>query len=67
MLEIFSNNYHTSGNMIKPCLFASVLTIIIFCQHISAQSGYVDFLSKANDQLTVDLLSALAGMIYDKL
>jgi len=46
--------------MIKLCLFASVLSIILFSQNISAQSGYVDFLSKANDQLTVDLLSALA-------
>ena len=53
--------------MIKLCLFASVLSIILFSQNISAQSGYVDFLSKANDQLTVDLLSALAGIIYDNL
>ena len=51
--------------MIKPCLFAFVLGIILFSQNISAQSGYVDFLSKANDQLTVDLLSALAGIIYN--
>ena len=51
--------------MIKPCVLSSVLTIIIFSQNISAQSGYVDFLSKANDQLTVDLLSALAGIIYN--
>ena len=53
--------------MIKTCLFASALSIILFSQNISAQSGYVDFLSKANDQLTVDLLSALAGIIYNNL
>ena len=53
--------------MIRPGVFASVITIILLSQNTSAQSGYVDFLSKANDQLTVDLLSALAGIIYNNL
>ena len=42
-------------------LLASFCTFLYFTQNISAQTEYVDFLSRANDRLTVDLLWALAG------
>ena len=42
-------------------LFASIFVILYHIQTSSAQNDYVDFLRKANDRLTVDLLSALAG------
>ena len=42
-------------------LFASICVILYHTQISSAQNDYVDFLRKANDRLTVDLLSALAG------
>ena len=42
-------------------LFASTCVILYHTQISSAQNDYVDFLRKANDRLTVDLLSALAG------
>jgi len=47
-------------------LFASFCTFLYFTQNISAQTEYVDFLSRANDRLTVDLLSALAEKPEDK-
>ena len=42
-------------------LFTSVCVILYHTKISSAQNDYVDFLRKANDRLTVDLLSALAG------
>ena len=49
------------GNGHFANLFVAVCFIVYFSQNISAQNDYVDFLRKANDRLTVDLLSALAG------
>ena len=46
---------------------ASICVILYHTQISSAQSDYVDFLRKANDRLTVDLLSALAGKTIDML
>ena len=48
-------------------LFASTCVILYHTQISSAQNDYVDFLRKANDRLTVDLLSALAGKTIDML
>ena len=45
-------------------LFVSFCVILYLTQKSSAQNDYVDFLRKANDRLTVDLLSALAGNLH---
>ena len=45
-------------------LFTSVCVILYHTKISSAQNDYVDFLRKANDRLTVDLLSALAGRYW---
>jgi len=47
-------------------LFTSVCVILYHTKISSAQNDYVDFLRKANDRLTVDLLSALADRPEDK-
>merc|ERR1719412_1566107 len=47
-------------------LFTSFCVILYLTQKSSAQNDYVDFLRKANDRLTVDLLSALADRPEDK-
>ena len=45
-------------------IFASICVILYLTKKSYAQNDYVDFLRKANDRLTVDLLSALAGNFY---
>ena len=44
--------------------FVSICVVLYFTQFSSAQNDYVDFLRKANDRLTVDLLVALAGTFW---
>jgi len=46
--------------------FVSICVVLYFTQFSSAQNDYVDFLRKANDRLTVDLLVALADRSEDK-
>jgi len=57
-LLIFGNRYAN--------LFVAVCFILYFAKNTSAQNDYVDFLRKANDRLTLDLLSALAERPEDK-
>jgi len=47
-------------------IFASICVILYLTKKSYAQNDYVDFLRKANDRLTVDLLSALADRSEDK-
>jgi len=58
MASLFCNKY--------AHLFVFVCIVFYLTPKISAQTDYVDFLSKANDRLTVDLLSALAERPEDK-
>ena len=48
----------------RVSLLTSFCVILYLTQKSSAQNDYVDFLRKANDRLTVDLLSALAGNLH---
>merc|ERR1712088_1148801 len=47
-------------------VIVTLIAALFFTQRINAQNDYVDFLRKANDRLTVDLLSALADRPEDK-
>ena len=48
-------------SLLFKSIFVFISVILLFTKISSAQNDYVDFLRKANDRLTVDLLSALAG------
>ena len=55
MASLIFGDRHFVNSLVAVCI------LLYFSQTISAQNDYVDFLRKANDRLTVDLLSALAG------